>query len=235
MFGWGTPTVRTSHHNAVRAFLFANPSLPAQFAGGLLLMFIIIVSFGLLALINGSAHSFGEVFAKASWVAIGVGAYAGIGGWMVARRSKFLWLRCGLDRRELFRLCEREAWSSFVATVSATLLLVPLVWLMGTSSVLEYAVLLIFQLSSGACLLYLGLTWVRGWRALDVLSGLALFIAWGMASVSTQYLVEHLSIVLALSTAMLAAAFALRLVGLYRWRRIDWLVCKPPPPLARTK
>ena len=166
---------------------------------------------------------------------MGVGAYAGIGGWMVARRSKFLWLRCGLDRRELFRLCEREAWSSFVATASATLLLVPLVWLKGASSGLEYTVLLVFQLCSGACLLYLGLTWVRGWRTLDVLSGLALFIAWGIASVSTHKLVEHLGIVLALSAAMLAAAFALRLVGLFRWRRIDWLVCKPPPPLARSE
>ncbi len=35
-FGWGTPSVRTSRHNAVRAFLLGNPSLPAQFVGGLL-------------------------------------------------------------------------------------------------------------------------------------------------------------------------------------------------------
>ena len=62
-----------------------------------------------------------------------------------------------------------------------------------------------------------------------------LFIAWGIASVSTPFLAERLAIVLALSAAMLVAALALRLVGLYRWRRIDWLVCKPPLPLARSE
>jgi hypothetical protein len=41
--------------------------------------------------------------------------------------------------------------------------------------------------------------------------------------------------VLALSAAMLAAAFSLRLIGLYRWRRIDWLVSRPPSPLARSE
>ena len=235
MFGWGTPTVRTSHGNAVRAFLIGHPSLPAQFTGGLLAVGFMIVMFGLIAGINGSAHSFGEVFSRASWMAIGVGAYAGISGWFVAQRSKFLWLRCGLDRRELFRLCEREAWRSFVATASGTLLMLPLVWLMGTSNILEYSVLLLFQLCSGVCLLYLGLMRVRGWQVIDVLSGLALFVAWGSASVSARYLVENLGIVLALSAAMLVAAFALRLIGLYRWRRIDWLVCKPPPPLARNE
>ena len=146
-----------------------------------------------------------------------------------------LWLRCGLDRRELFRLCEREAWSSFVATSSGTFLLLPIMWLKDASNGLEFTALLAFQLCSGACLLYLGLTWVRGWRAVDVLMGLALFVAWGVASVCTPYLAEHLPIALTLSAAMLVTAFALRLLGLYRWRRIDWLVCKPPPPLARNE
>jgi hypothetical protein len=235
MLGLGTHTVLLSQHNAVRAFLFANPSLRAQFAGGLLLVMCITLLFGLIAWIKSRAPTFGDVFSGASWMAIGVGAYAGIGGWFVARRSKFLWLRCGLDRLELFRLCEREAWTSFVATASGTLVLLPLVWLQGSTSVLEYGVLLGFQLCSGLCLLYLGLMRVRGWRALDVLCALALFFAWGIASGSTPYLAAHLSIALALSAAMLVAAFALRLVGLYRWRRIDWLVCKPPLPLARSE
>ena len=185
-FGWGTPNVRTSRHNAVRAFLLGNPSLPAQFVGGLLAVVFITLLFGLIAGINGRADSFDKVFTRASWMATGVGAFAGISGWMVARRSKLLWLRCGLDRLELFRLCEREAWKSFVATAIGALLLLPLVWLWSASNGLEYTVLLVFQLCSGACLLYLGLTWVRGWRAVDVLSGLAFFIAWGTASVSTR-------------------------------------------------
>ena len=234
-FGWGTPSVRTSRHNAVRAFLLGNPSLPAQFVGGLMAVVLITLLFGLIAWINGRADSFVEVFTRASWMATGVGAFAGINGWMVARRSKVLWLRCGLDRQQLFRLCEREAWKIFVAMASGTLLLLPLVWLWSASNGLEYTLLLIIQLCSGACLLYLGLTWVRGWRTPDVLGGLALFIAWGITSLSTQYLVEHLSIALALSAAMLVVALALRLFGLYRWRRIDWLVCRPPLPLARSE
>ncbi len=147
--------------------------------------------FGLIAGINGRADSFDQVFTRASLMATAIGAFAGISGWMVARRSKLLWLRCGLDRLELFRLCEREAWKSFVATAIGALLLLPLVWLRSASNGLEYTLLLMFQLCSGACLLYLGLTWVRGWRAVDVLSGLVFFIAWGAASVSTPFLAEH--------------------------------------------
>ena len=235
MVALGTQIVRASQHNAVRAFLFGNPSLPAQFVAGLLAVVFITLMFGLIASMNGRAHSFAEMFTRATWLAMGVGAYAGIGGWLVARRSKYLWLRCGLDRRELFRLCEREAWSSFVATSSGTFLLLPIMWLKDASNGLEFTALLAFQLCSGACLLYLGLTWVRGWRAVDVLMGLALFVAWGVASVCTPYLAEHLPMALTLSAAMLVTAFALRLLGLYRWRRIDWLVCKPPPPLARNE
>jgi len=233
MHGWGTLSAPSSSQNAVRAFLFGNPSLAAQFAGGMQLVVMVLLVLGLGTRFTGAAHSIGEAFSRATWMAIGIGAYAGIGGWMVARRSKFLWLRCGLDRQALFRLCEREAWISFVATASGALLLVPLVWLIGAANGLEYTALLLFQLSAGACVLYLGLMRVRGWRVIDVLSSLVLLFTWGIASVSTPYLAEHLSTVLALSAAMLAAAFALRLIGLYRWRRIDWLVSRPPSPLAR--
>ena len=235
MVALGTQVVRASQNNAVRAFLFGNPSLPAQFVGGLLAVVFITLMFSLIAGINGRAHSFADVITRASWLAMGVGAYAGIGGWLVARRSKFLWLRCGLDRRDLFRLCEREAWNSFVATASGTFLLLPILWLMDASNGPEYTLLLVIQLCSGACLLYLGLTWVRGWRTVDVLGGLALFVAWFTASVNSPYLAEHLPIALALIAALLAVALVLRLLGLYRWRRIDWLVCKPPPPLARNE
>jgi hypothetical protein len=235
MVALGTQVVRASQNNAVRAFLFGNPSLPAQFVAGLLAVVFITLMFSLIAGINGRAHSFVDVITRASWLAMGVGAYAGIGGWLVARRSKFLWLRCGLDRRDLFRLCEREAWNSFVATASGTFLLLPILWLMDASNGPEYTLLLVIQLCSGACLLYLGLTWVRGWRTIDVLGGLALFIAWFTASVNSPYLAEHLPIALALIAALLAVALVLRLLGLYRWRRIDWLVCKPPPPLARNE
>ena len=230
---WGRQSAPASYHNAVRAFLFGNPSLPAQFVGGLLIVVTVLLTWSLLGRSAGGAHSFGESFAKAAWLAIGVGAYAGIGGWMVARRSKFLWLRCGLDRRGLFRLCEREAWNSFIATASGTFLLVPMVWLTGVANGLEYTAPLVFQLSAGACLLYLGLMRVRGWKVFDVVSSLALFFAWGVACGNGQFLAEHVPMALALSAAMLAAALVLRFVAIYRWRRIDWLVSRPPSPLAR--
>ena len=235
MVGWGTQNARTSQPNAVRAFLFGDPSLTGQFTTGMMAVVFMILSFGLMAWLNGSAHSPGEIFMNASWKAIGIGAYAGIGGWLVTRRSKFLWLRCGLDRQALYRLCEREAWVSLVATASGTFLLVPLVWLIGAVNPLEFAALLAIQLCSGACLLYLGLMRVRGWKLIDVLSSLALFIAWGLASVSGSFLAGHLWLVLAICVAILAAALGLRLIGLYRWQRIDWLVCKPPSPLARNE
>ena len=234
-FGWGTPSVRTSRHNAVRAFLLGNPSLPAQFVGGLLAVVFITLLFGLIAGINGRADSFDQVFTRASLMATAIGAFAGISGWMVARRSKLLWLRCGLDRLELFRLCEREAWKSFVATAIGALLLLPLVWLRSASNGLEYTLLLMFQLCSGACLLYLGLTWRARLARGRCTQRFGVLYRLGCRSVSTPFLAEHLGMVLALSAAMLVAALALRLVGLYRWRRIDWLVCKPPLPLARSE
>ncbi|MEO8017018.1 MAG: hypothetical protein ABI769_04330 [Pseudomonadota bacterium] len=232
LFSWGAQEARPSYQNAVRAFLFGNPSLLMQVAGGLIVVATPLALI-LLAKIAGSARSFGEVLSLGLWLVLGVGAYAGLGGWMVVRRSKVLWLRCGLDRLELFQLCEREAWKSFIATASAAVLLAPLVWLAGGLSGLEYAALLFFQFCAGACLLYLGLMHVRGWQATDVLSAMGLLSAWGTAYGSSLLLLQHPWMLLALCAAMLAAAFALRLVALHRWRRIDWLVCKPPAPHAR--
>jgi hypothetical protein len=233
-FGWGAQQALPNYANAVRGFLFGNPSLAAQLAGGSLFVVVITLGFSLIAAFSGNAHSFGEALAQGVWPAVGVGVYGGLGGWLAAQRSKFLWLRCGLDRRGLFRLCEREAWTCFIVTPVAMLLLVPVVWLTNPPIALQYTLMLVFQLCAGLCLLYLGLMRVRGWRLTDVLIGMVLFFAWCIVS-TTPLLRENPRLMLALSGGMLVAAFALRSVALHRWERIDWLVCKPPSPSARNE
>jgi hypothetical protein len=233
-FGWGAQQAPPNYSNAVRAFLFGNPSLAAQLAGGTLFAIMMTLAFSLIAAFNGNVHSIGEALAQGLWPALGVGVFGGLGGWQASLRSKYLWLRCGLDRRGLFSLCERAALRCLIVTPNVMLVLVPIVWLTNPAGALQYTLMLIFQLCAGLCLLYLGLMRVRGWQVSDVLISMVLFCAWCI--VSTMPLVRgDAGLMLACSGAMLVVAFALRALALQRWRRIDWMVCKPPAPVARNE
>ena len=139
----------------------------------------------------------------------------------------------GLDRMGLFRLCEAQAWRYFGTTAVAMLVMLAAAWLLRPAMGLNYTVLLAFHLCAGVCLLYFGLMHVRGNRALDIIVGAALFVVWIMSFVMTQVVLKTPWLLPVLIAAMLMAAFALRLLAVARWKRIDWLVCKMPRTPAR--
>jgi len=225
--------VSATPETAIRTFLFGNPSVLNQFMGGFLCAaFITLVWGSVFMLLHKSPH-FGDAVVRAMGAAMGIGTYAGLGGWTVARRSRSLWLRGGLSRRELFRLCEAQAWKSFGATSVSILLLLAVAWLLDPSVGIRYAVLLAFYLCAGVCLVYWGLMHVRGWRALDTISGFLLFLVWLMSFATAQIALKTLWLMPVLIAAMLGAAVVLRLVAVHRWQRIDWLVCKLPRYPAR--
>jgi hypothetical protein len=151
----------------------------------------------------------------------------------VARRSKLLWLRGGLDRLELFRLCEIQAWKALGATILPMPLLVVIAWLLDHSTGFSNTVFLGFQFCAGACLLYYGLMHVRGWRVSDILCGVGLFAAWFTVFLTARYVLQTPWLMPAFAVTAAAVAAALRLVARHRWQRIDWLVCKPPRQAAR--
>jgi len=218
---------------AIRTFLFGNPSVLNPFMGGFLCAaFITLVWASIFVLLHQSLH-FGDAVVRAMGAAMGIGTYAGLGGWTVARRSRSLWLRGGLDRVELFRLCEAQAWKSFAATSVSVVLLLAIAWMLDPSVGVRYAVLLAFYLCAGVCLVYWGLMHVRGWRALDTVSGIVLFLVWLMSFATAQIALKTLWLMPVLIAVMLGAAVVLRLVAMHRWQRIDWLVCKLPRYPAR--
>jgi hypothetical protein len=225
--------VNASHGTAVRVLLSGNPSGLSQFLSGLLCAGFILIAWGSLFAVLDRNMSFLDALLKAIAAALGLGAHAGIGGWLAARRSRSLWLRGGLDRMGLFRLCEAQAWKSFGEIGITTVVLLAIAWLLEPSIGARYTVLLAFHFCAGACLLYFGLMHVRGRRAVDVLCGAVLFLVWIMTYATTQIVLKTPWLLPVLIVAMLGAAFALRLVAMHRWRRIDWLVCKLPPPAAR--
>jgi hypothetical protein len=218
---------------AVRAFLFGNPFWLYPVIGSLVGPVFVTLCWGSLFAIMDKTLSLTDAAVKAMGAAIGLAAYAGVNGWIVARRSKALWLRGGLDRMELFRLCEVQAWRAFVAAVLPTLALLAIAWFLKPEVGVSYTVLLTFHLCAGACLLYFGLMRIRGWAVVDVVCGIVLSLVWLMTFATTQIVLETPWLLPVLIAAFVAAALGLRAVAMRRWQRIDWLVCKPPRPPAR--
>jgi hypothetical protein len=225
--------VQASSAAAIRAFLFGNPSLRYQFSGGFVGTLIVGGSWTVVAVATQTVHSIADAIAKFAGPAFTLGVYAGMGGFLIARRSKFLWLRGGADRNELFRLCERQAWRFFGATAASLVALLAIAWVSKPEHGPTDLVMLLYQMSMGACLLYLGLMHVSGWRVFDVVCTIVLTLCWVMTFPVLANVMERLWVLPELFGGMAAFAFILRLVAVNRWARIDWLVCKPPKVTPR--
>lgn len=233
-FGHRISNVTHSPAAAVRTFLSGQPSIGGQFTAGLFVVVLLTFTWGLMALMTQSVHSLAEAITKSVNPTLMLAEYAGIGGYFVVRRSKSLWLRGGRNRIGVFRSCEMQAWINFVAIVTSVFVLVVVACFVAPASRWAYFVTLAFQLCSGIWVLYLGLMHVRGWRALDVVATLVLFAAWILMFANLQLVIDRPWSLPLLVAAMAAVALALRFVAVHRWRRIDWLVCKPPRPWSRT-
>jgi hypothetical protein len=233
----GNRILKVSHSqaSAVRAFLFGNPSIGGQFAGSFLMVAVLTVIWVFMALASGQALTFADALTRSINPTLMLALYAGIGGFLVVRRSKSLWLRGGRDRMGVFRTCEAQAWSHYFATVTSILVLVAIACLVAPASRWWYVVTLIFQMCGGVWLLYLGLMHVRGWRAFDIITTFVLFGAWILMFANLQFVIDRPWTLPILVVAMAAVALALRFIAAHRWRRIDWLVCKPPRPMPRMR
>lgn len=224
--------VRTTPATAVRVFLSGDPSwlnaLRSQLVGAV----FVILCWGSLFAIMGRL-TLADAMIKAMGAAMGLTAYSGISGWLVARRSKMLWLRGGLDRMGLFHLCEKQAWRCFGVMAAPMVGLFVGACLLKPSVAVGYTVMLAFHFCAGMCLLYLGLMHVQGWRGVDIICGTVLFLVWIISFVTTQLVLEIPWLLPVLIGAFLGVAFGLRTAAMRRWQHIDWLVCKQTRPPAR--
>lgn len=218
---------------ALRAYLLGNPSLRIQFTSSFAAAAIVIIVWGFIGTVTHTLGFGVNAFTQMAGLVLCIGTIAGLGGWLVVKRSKFLWLRGGLDRVEMFRLCEREAWKYYGAMASSTFVSLAIVWIVEPSIGVAYTILLAYYLCVGAGVLYLGLMHVRGWRALDVLCAIVLFVMWARTYGVTLSAVDRPAIGPGIIVGLALGATALRFIALHRWRTIDWLVCKPPRSLAR--
>ncbi len=225
--------LRISSDIARRTFLLGAPSTDRRvIVSGAIGALALTVAWWLLLLITGTHASFAERVSDSLPFVLGLSAYGGMFGLRVTRRSRFLWLRTGLDRVGVFKACEAQAWRSYIAATISFSLLLPVAWAVSPSlPLLPLALSLTFHLALGTCLLYLGLMNVRGWTALDVILAIVLVGAWmtvTLLSVPAAKLGTTPPLMPIWIGAAALGALAFRQIGLLRWRRIDWLVCKPP-------
>ena len=146
----------------------------------------------------------------------------------IARRSRALWLRSAGLRVGVFRVCEMEAlrdvlWNAALAglLIGGFALLLPATqW-----SVLSWTLMLC--LVTGLFVMYLGLMYVRGLRALDItvatLLVLSAFVA--LAAITAEPIKPYT--VVGVLAFQIVGALAARTIAQRRWQRIDWSRLRP--------
>jgi hypothetical protein len=146
----------------------------------------------------------------------------------IAKRSRSLWLRSAELRGGVFRVCEMEALRDFLWNAAlAALLIGGFALLLPTTqwSVLSWTLMLC--LVTGLFVMYLGLMYVRGLRALDITAAtllvLSAFVAVG--AIATTPIRPY--IVVGVLGFQIVGALTARTVALQRWQRIDWLRLRP--------
>ncbi len=156
----------------------------------------------------------------------------------MSRRARYLWLKPGLGRAELFVVVERSGWRLLLAgSIAALLLAAPLV-IYGTRFHHLAATVFAIQaapLSLCAALFYVWLMRVRGGQfgdrvimvvamaimMIEVLYGEATFVDWTWQS-------DPATLVLPLLVGVQVILVpVLRYFAQRRWQRIDWLIHKP--------
>jgi hypothetical protein len=217
---------------AIRTLLLGSPSIAGLFGSGVFVVAILTFTMAFVSLTTQSAPSVADTVSKSVNAALILAVYAGVGGFIVVRRSKALWLG-GRDRLDVFRICEAQAWISYAATLTPLLLVLAVACVITSSLQWPFVATLGIHACTGTWVLYLGLMWVRGWRAFDVVTWSVLLVAWVVVFANVQFVVDRPWTFPIVIAAMVSVALALRLVAVRRWRSIDWLVCKPPRQMPR--
>jgi hypothetical protein len=212
--------------SAVRALLFDYPSLRAPLLSAGAITVLVAGTFMATGFFSEQRDIRGA-FIHAISMTLLLCLAAGTSGWLASMRSKRLWLRVGLARRDLFRLCEREAWKYFAAMTPMTLVALVLGWFVSPADGPRLTQIFVCQLGGGAAFFYLGLMHVRGWRAADFVGGLLALGAWLVALTGAPIFSQVVPQVPDGLWLLCPLIVALRVLASWRWERIDWLVCKP--------
>jgi hypothetical protein len=161
---------------------------------------------------------------------------------VMSRRARFLWLKPGLERGELFTLVEMRSWRILlVVALGAFLLAVPLlsVGLHFQHLAMALLAMLAVPVAAGAILIYVWLLHVRGGRVIDLLIVAAATVmvvaelVIGTARFVTGPATSALVFLPAVVAVQIILVPVLRYIARRRWQRIDWLVHKPLQPLSR--
>ncbi len=199
-------------------------------------LFVAVLFFAVLVGIVEGRHPAGRLPANFTGVylfflfftfTIAVGLSTAAAAWVIARRSRLLWLQSGCTRNELFDVCERLAWRCLGVIGAPMGVLCVAAWICLPHPAGDWPRLPVAALAPCVCALYVGLMNVQGWRFIDVVAAV-LTILLGLGSFMATPRPPHA----VLAPWVFAAAGALAAIGLRalaqrRWRRIDWLVCKP--------
>lgn len=146
----------------------------------------------------------------------------------IAQRMRFLWLRIGLSRADLFRLAESSALRGFAWTALLVFgLIVALALVFPEFPPLAFTQVLGVCIATGLCLTYWGLMHIQGSKWLDagVLICLALsnLIAIGaIIDNSTNPIVVAAIVLVQALGSVLCRGIAMR-----RWTTVDWVTMRP--------
>jgi len=142
-----------------------------------------------------------------------------------AERSRRLWLRCDLDRDQLRRKVELAFWRYNAWCVAVLLLAYVAVgaWLrLPPAVVTTGAGLVVASAIASTCL---GLTITRGLSWLE--SVLCIVVVAALVRATFATLVADFRTAITLELALVALAVGFHLFAQARWKRLDWMRCRP--------
>ncbi len=145
----------------------------------------------------------------------------------VVHRSRSLWIRAGLSRRELFETVERLSLSCLGLIGGLTLAISAAVWLKSSEATAVYLILLV--VSTSLCCVYCSLLDVRRESPLQLqMPGLYTLAVLVLAPDGRFFPFPPNSPWEFLAPAAeIVAALILRSMARARWQQIDWMICKP--------
>lgn len=224
--------ISVSRETATTVQLLGLPSLARLARAGILPLILATIIVAVLAVRHPAGNLPSKtfplyLFALFFWLTIPVAVPIATATLTMARRCRALWLQSGCTRDELFLLCERLAWRCFGAVGASIWAFCVVAWLSLPHPPVDWRYVLVAALAPCACALYVGLMNVQGWRFIDVAATvLILPAAFGsfMAASPVSYATAAPWIIV---IAEVLGAVGLRALARRRWRRIDWLLCRP--------
>jgi hypothetical protein len=153
----------------------------------------------------------------------------------LARRTRSLWLKSGLSRRGLLAAIEKQIWRTAVPRALAVSVV------LSTGIALAYDVpmpMLARGLASAAATallaVYLAVAFVRDSTLVEACVAAVLIASAGVGTWTALSGPAHRGVWLATILTQVAVALVFRGVAITQWRRIDWLMFKPPRVLSQS-